>query len=86
MAAWTGNVFHIERMCDSARRLADSEGLEDAAYDCGFGIIDLLPAAVRLAARIEFADDIVAVAQPAARSSLPNAPFEAATDLLPEVP
>src|SRR3954451_7985431 len=77
--------FAFEPTRDRAWALAVREFAEDPAHDGGLGHVDAPPAALRLSARIEFADDLVAIAETATRSALAHPTFEPAPGLLGQV-
>jgi len=81
----SGDVVGIQRMRDSAGRLAGGKGLKNATHNDRLSLVNGAAAMDRLAAGINFADDIVAVAKATARAPLPDAAFETASNLLAQV-
>jgi len=81
LAAGTGDAFLVEVARDGARADAGGEVAEDAVHDIGLGLVDLPIAPDRLALVVELLDDLVAVAEPAARLAVLDAPAQAAMRL-----
>src|SRR5262249_20040566 len=84
-AARTGYPVGIEPAGDHPRCLAGSELPEDAPDDLGFGRVDPPAAMDRLTPGIVLADDIVAIAEPAARAALTHPALQPAMGLGREV-